>query len=310
MKIVAWVILGVLGISLLALLYYLVVGEILFRFALGKKNLKQKKRDKQIKKKAEEYNIDLDWWKVVDFQKVNIQNEETTLVGHYLNQHSGRSVILVHGYCGDYQEMQPYAKYFYTHSYNVLCVENRAHGESGGECVGMGYLDRLDVIKWIEYLNSKKVTDIVLFGISMGAVAVCCAAGEELPLNVKCVVADSPFESTVAQIGYVIKKYKVFGKVMLKHLLCYAKHTKKIDLMQWNTIRCIQNIKLPTLYIHGKADRYVSPKSSLKLYNSTPSNLRELYLVDGAEHIKCYKVAGNMYEKKINMFFNKYKVFK
>jgi pimeloyl-ACP methyl ester carboxylesterase len=67
----------------------------------------------------------------------------------------------------------------------VLVTENRAHGQSEGECVGFGWNDRLDIVQWCKTLSDKTPENkIVLFGLSMGATAVCCAVGEDLPDNV------------------------------------------------------------------------------------------------------------------------------
>ena len=70
-------------------------------------------------------------------------------------QKTNKLAIVVHGFMNNYKDMQTYAKYFYDNGYNVLTVDNRAHGLSGGEYVGMGWFDRLDIVKWIDYVIQK-----------------------------------------------------------------------------------------------------------------------------------------------------------
>ena len=58
MKIFAWVVIGIVGVLLLALLWYLVVGAIVFKATFGKKPMSRKRQLEN----AKYYNIDLDWW--------------------------------------------------------------------------------------------------------------------------------------------------------------------------------------------------------------------------------------------------------
>ena len=93
----------------------------------------------------------------------------------------------------------------------MLAVDCRAHGESEGNCVGFGWLDRLDVLSWVKFLNEKlPQSKIVLFGLSMGAAAVCMAAGEKELKNVVAVISDCAFDNADREIEYVMKNPKNF----------------------------------------------------------------------------------------------------
>lgn len=308
MRIVGIIVLSIAILILLALIYYLIVGKIIFKISLGRKTLKKRVKKNDLTQNLEKYNIDLCWWDNLPFKKVEIKSfDNLTLVAHLLNQQSDRSVIIVHGYSANYKEMQQYAEFFYQRDFNLLCVELRAHGESEGECVGMGYLDRKDLLNWIEFLNGEISSDILLMGLSMGASAVCATAGENLPPNVKAVISDSAFDSAEKQIKHVLKR---FGFLLLyKHLKSYAKRGYNFNLQEADFVKCVKKTKIPILYFHGKADNYVPFTCAQNLYNATPENLRELVLVEEADHGMCYPVLKVMYERKINNFFKKYHIF-
>ena len=95
--------------------------------------------------------------------------------------------------------------------YNVLIVTQRAHGKSEGNVMTFGIKERLDCLDWISYANERfgAKTPIVLMGMSMGAATVLMAAGEDLPENVKGVIADSPFTAPSDIIRTVMKDYKL-----------------------------------------------------------------------------------------------------
>lgn len=310
MKIVGYIVLVVAILILIALLYYLIVGMIIFKKSLGRKTLKKRVKKNDLTQNLEKYNIDLCWWDNLPFKKVEIKSyDNLKLVAHFLNQQSDRSVIIVHGYSANYKEMQQYAKFFYQRGFNLLCVELRAHGESEGECVGMGYLDRKDILNWIEFLNNEITSNILLMGLSMGASAVCATTGENLQKNVKAVISDSAFDSAERQIKHVLKKFVFLKNLLYKHLKSYAKRGYNFNLQEADFVKCVKKTKIPILYFHGKADNYVPFTCSQNLYNATPENLRELVLVDDADHGMCYPVLKVMYERKINNFLKKYHIF-
>lgn len=48
--------------------------------------------------------------------------------------------------------MAGFVNKFYSLGYNVLAADARAHGDSEGTKIGMGWPERFDVIEWISLL--------------------------------------------------------------------------------------------------------------------------------------------------------------
>ena len=308
MKVVGWILLAICLFVIIALLYYLVVGSIIFHYSLGRKTLKRRVKKKNLSKNLEKFNIDLCWWDKVPFKEVKIKSfDGLNLVGHYYDAGSRKTVCLVHGYSANYKEMQQYAKYFYEKGYNLLCVENRAHGASEGKVVGMGYLDRKDLLSWLEFLGDEN--EVVFLGLSMGASAVCCKKEKKLPKCVKGVISDCAFDNAERELSFAMRKFGKIRKLLLKHLKSYTKRLHNFDINDADMLRFVKNTKVPILYFHGKNDTYVPYKNSQNLYNATPENLRNLVLVDDADHAMSYQILGVDYERKITNFFRKYHIF-
>ncbi|PJH64195.1 alpha/beta hydrolase, partial [Salmonella enterica] len=103
---------------------------------------------------------------------------------------------LVHGYQSNEQETFTIGRQFYEEGYNVLTISLRAHGGSEGKYIGMGYLDKNDLLAWTHYLvNKYPESNIFYHGTSMGGATVLMAAGMELTNNVKAVVSDCAYTS-------------------------------------------------------------------------------------------------------------------
>lgn len=138
----------------------------------------------------------------------------------------------MHGYGADYREMQLYAKYFVDKNYNILAVENRAHGNSEGKMMGMGWLDRIDLIGWIKLMLEKQPDyEIVLMGLSMGASAVCMVSGEKLPSNVKAIIADCAYANVYEEFRYVFNHRTHLPAFPLLNIFnLYTKSVYKFDM--------------------------------------------------------------------------------
>lgn len=109
---------------------------------------------------------------------------------------SSRWAVVIHGYHSDKGMCSKTAYQFRLRGYNVLLPDLRAHGESEGRFIGMGWLDRLDVLRWIdEIIKHDEKAEIILHGTSMGGATVMMVAGEELPQNVKGIVEDCGYTS-------------------------------------------------------------------------------------------------------------------
>lgn len=96
-------------------------------------------------------------------------HDELILAGYTFEQESDKWAIIVHGYQGKASSMFYQAMKFYEKGFNVLTIDCRGHGKSEGDAIGMGWLDRLDVLEWIDFiLDLSPQAKIVLYGVSMG----------------------------------------------------------------------------------------------------------------------------------------------
>ena len=297
---------------LLAMVYYLLVGKIIFHFTLSRKSIQDRIMKKQFAKMIEQHKIDLCWWKTVKFKELSIKSfDGLSLVGHYVDRNSTKTAVVVHGFGGDYRETQPYCKLFYDKNFNVLTIVNRAHGKSEGSCIGLGWLERKDLLGWIDYLvKINPQNNIVLFGISMGATAVCSLAGEKLLPNVVGLISDCAFANADRQISSMIKKIKLGKTVLKKHLYSYVNRFYDFDIIQVDAMSQVKKTKIPILYIHAEKDALVPVDNVYSLYEATPQNLREKFVVEGSGHCLCYATAGVEYEKRISDFLRKRTIIK
>jgi fermentation-respiration switch protein FrsA (DUF1100 family) len=224
---------------------------------------------------------------------------------------SGFTAILAHGYRGVGRELSDYARFFYEKlGYNLLIPDARGHGASEGTYIGFGWLERLDYLRWIDWVKKRTAAaenvGIVLFGVSMGAATVMMTAGEELPGEVRAVIADCGYTSMVEEIRHVIKvRYHLNGSLILAIAGKRAKERAGYAFEEASSIDQVRKAKVPILFIHGDADTFVPTWMVYPLYEACGSE-KELYVVKGAGHAKAYETDPAMYERRVTEFLKKY----
>ena len=132
--------------------------------------------------------------------------------------------LLIHDYGGCASDMAYLAEEYLSRGAAVLAVDCRAHGESGGEIIGMGYADARDIEIWFDFLLKRfgKDTRIALHGVSMGAAAVMRFTALKKTFsqagNIAAVIADCGFSSSRRQFFYMAEL--VIGKSPAQKTVC------------------------------------------------------------------------------------------
>lgn len=225
-----------------------------------------------------------------------------------LNQNdSNKWVITVHGYTSEGINMSSYAKNYYDIGYNVLIPDLRSHGLSEGDYIGMGWDDRLDIIDWINtILEYNPNAEIVLHGVSMGAATVSMVSGEDLPSNVKAIVADCGYTSVWDEFAYQLDDlFSLPEFPILNVSSLVAKVRAGYFLGEASTLKQVAKSKTPILFIHGDEDDFVPYYMMEELYNATSSE-KEMLTIKNAGHAKASEIDPETYWTTVSNFINKY----
>lgn len=287
----------------------LVTGNFLFNLALNPKTsksiifkdefdeeilLKKIENEKWIKDNAKELYI--------SHKKINLHSYEIKNI-----KESKIWVIAVHGYTDSASFMVDSAKRFLSYGYNVLMPDLRAHGKSEGKYIGMGWLDRLDLIAWIDYLIATYGNiKIILYGISMGAATVMMASGENLPSNVRMVIEDCGYTSVWDEFAHELKYlFHMPTFPTLYNANFITKIRAGYSFKKASAIKQIKKSKLPILFIHGDKDNFVPFYMLDKLYNAANEKKERLVIKD-AGHAEAQWINPEQYWHTVRKFIKRY----
>jgi uncharacterized protein len=300
----------IVAILIVIFLFFFYLGKYFFNFSENpvfskKKLFKKKSDDLPLSKKK-----DQKWFEKVKKEEIGIKSYDNLKLHAYKIKNKSKIwVIIVHGYTNSALEVLTPAKHFYDMGYNLLIIDQRAHGKSDGKYSSMGWIERKDIISWINYLNgSEKNIKIILYGISMGANAVMMAVGEKLPKNVIGAIEDCGFLSIYHQFYNQLKYLKHLPKPIIWSSHFFAKILIKFNIYKADGFKQIQKGKIPMLFIHGEADKFVPISNFNEAYNLY-NGYKEKLIVTDAKHMMSSVTNEKLYWETIKNYINTIKKF-
>lgn len=229
------------------------------------------------------------------------------LVGRYYHFQDGAPVqILFHGYRGNgKREFSGNNRIAAKLGFNVIVVDERAHGKSGGHTITFGIKERYDCLAWTNYARQRfgPNTPIILSGISMGAATVLMASSLDLPDTVAAITADCPYSSPKEIIKKVSADVGLPPSLSYPFVVLGALLFGKFRLWESSPIESVKHTRIPILLIHGDDDRFVPCEMSQKIYGAC-AGMAELAIFPGAGHGLSYFADTAQYEKTLKDFFS------
>ncbi|MBQ9251401.1 MAG: alpha/beta fold hydrolase [Clostridia bacterium] len=251
-----------------------------------------------------------DWLAASEVETVQILSEDgLALNGEVVfTDHSSHFwVVSVHGYRGNHSHMRAPASYFGLRGYNALLPDLRGCGDSEGDYIGMGWPDRKDMLRWIEWIiQQDSDAQIVLHGISMGGATVMMTAGDALPVQVKAIVEDCGYTSVwdifADELSYLFH-LPVFPVLNIASRISSLR--AGYSFTEASALKQIAKTKVPMLFIHGSEDNFVHTDMVYQVYEACPTE-KQLFVVEGAGHGNSYNLAPEAYFQTVFGFLSKY----
>ena len=209
------------------------------------------------------------------------------LHGRLLQQPGAKGTILLfHGYRSswviDFSIVLPY---YFTLGYNLLAVDERAHGESEGTYITFGVRERHDVATWAAYaaMHFGPAHPLILDGLSMGAATVLLASDLELPPSVRGIIADCGFSSPYEIMKSVFRAHCRWlpAGPLLALTDVFTRLFAGFSLKGASTLDAVAKTKLPILFIHGTGDTFVPCSMTQAAYDACAAP-KQLVLVPDA----------------------------
>lgn len=245
--------------------------------------------------------------------EVSVQSQDgLALFGRFYPVTDPKGVfLLVHGYrsCGFYDFCGIFS-FLQQEGYAVLLIDQRSHGKSEGRYIGYGALERDDCLRWIKWISLRYPSlPVFLYGVSMGCATVLMASGLLLPETVHGIVADCGYTKPDAIFRKVAEENLRIPRVFHRPLLFFTNHLCRLfagySPEAFSTVDALKTNRLPVLFIHGKADRFVPCRMTEENYRSCMAE-KELFLSEKAGHAMCMFAEAEHYRSRLKAFAERY----
>jgi hypothetical protein len=213
-----------------------------------------------------------------------------------------KTVIIAHGITATLYHGVKYLWPYRKRGFNVLLVEHRNHGRSGGTTTTYGYYEKHDIKAWVDYVKARngEAELVGTHGESMGAAIVLQHAA--IDRRVAFVVADCPYASAKEEFAYRLKaEYRLPGWILIPLASWITKLRSGFGYGEASPIESIRELTIPVFLIHGSADTYIPPEASIKLYRAKPQP-KKLWLAPDARHAGSWATHPEAYDAHIGEF--------
>jgi alpha-beta hydrolase superfamily lysophospholipase len=213
------------------------------------------------------------------------------------------TVILFHGLNSNKGNVLGEAFEFNSFGYNTLLVDMRAHGNSEGIVNTLGYKESEEVKLAYDHILRKGEKNIVLWGMSLGAVIITRAIWE-YDLRPQKIILEMPFDRMQDHIrararisGFPGEPFGFFVTFWTGLEQGYWGYGHK-------TSRYVKKINCPVLLQWGNKDEYVLKKETEKIFANINSSKKKLEIYEGVGHGPLFAMKSTKWDETVSGFLN------
>ena len=193
------------------------------------------------------------------------------------------TVILFHGLNSNKGNILSEAFAFNSFGFNTMLVDLRAHGNSEGVINTLGYKEAEEVKLAYDHIAAKGEKNIVLWGMSLGAVIVSKAIWQ-YELQPQKVILELPFDRLQDHIRARARISGFPGEPFGFFVTFWMGTEQGFWGYGHNTSRYIKKIECPVLLQWGNKDEYVRKPEIEKIFFAIKATGKKMEVYDGAGH--------------------------
>jgi alpha-beta hydrolase superfamily lysophospholipase len=211
------------------------------------------------------------------------------------------TVIFFHWITGTKISLLDEVNEFRYQGLNVMMVDFRGHGNSGGNTTTMAVRESEEVKLAYEYIKTKGEKKIFLYGSSMGAVAITKAIAD-YGLQPAGVILDAPFFSLQSYLKARARMLGFPGQPFAFFTSFWIGVEKGFNGFKHQTSRYVKSITCPVLLQWGSLDNYVLPAEIQKIFEATAAAQKKLVIYEGAQHESLLRQNAAKWRSEVEAF--------
>ena len=284
-----WILLAVGLFLFLFLLPTLVMSGVLYTVLLVRRTPEKWGRECSIPEDREYFGMfeeGLAWDREYGDRKsaVTVMSDGLRLQGEYFDFGNDRAVIIVPGRMESCLYSYYFAEPYRASGYNVLVIDNRAHGLSEGKICSLGFKEYRDLLAWGRLLHDTLgCQTVLLHGICIGASASLFAlTAPECPDYMAGMVADGMYMTFYESFKNHMREDHHPNFPFSLEVMAYIRIIGGANVVTDGPIRRIDQLRKPILFLYSQEDRFSLPEKAQILYDKCQAPKTIHWFANGA----------------------------
>ncbi|MEL6383203.1 MAG: alpha/beta fold hydrolase [Cyanobacteria bacterium J06626_18] len=213
-------------------------------------------------------------------------------------------VLLFPPYGASKQTLLAQSQIFHELGYSTLLVDFRGVGGSSGSDTTLGVREGEDVAYAVRYAEQHwPGQPIVLYGASMGAVAVMRAIAHE-GVAPSAVILESPFDSLLNTVRHRFDAMSLPSFPSAELIVLWGGWQQEINGFTHNPVEYACAINSPVLLLHGEKDRRVSLQDAQAIFEALPDQ-KQLVIFSATGHGSLASANPTQWRQHVQQLLNR-----
>ncbi|OJV20771.1 MAG: hypothetical protein BGO30_05495 [Bacteroidetes bacterium 41-46] len=252
---------------------------------------------------CESFNINKKFVSKFNFETSNGASISVLKVSAIDSLRNQGTIIFSHGIRRSKEIFYPLASYYSRLGFDCFSMDMRYHGESEGDFVTYGHLERGDLKELIDYIEKKWGINgkLILWGQSLGAAVSLLVAAEDS--RVDGVVSESSYGrfENVAEGYFRLMaglNFKPAENVIVKRVIGLT----GLDPETVSPSIAAKRINIPVMIVHGGRDNKINPANAYEIYSALKNRMSSILILQNASHLDIWESGGDLYFRRICKF--------
>lgn len=231
---------------------------------------------------------------------IALLNQQGYVAGWVARGDGRGAVLLLHGVRADRRAMLGRALFLNRLGYTVVLVDLPSHGESWGERITFGAHEAAGVRLVLAWMAKNLPGErIGVIGSSLGAASLVLS---EPGTKIDALVIEAMYPTIEDAVGNRLAIHLgAPGRWLTPLLTAQIPLRTGVPVAALRPVDAMARLTCPVLVVGGTQDRHTTVNDTQRVFAAAPEP-KQLWLVEGAEHIDLHAYNPESYEKRIGAF--------